>query len=131
MGNERKSRFARMGLLIDDRTNKRLSDLQTRRMPISEGDVRLVHSRRGSRHRTMDRAIAPRVTFDVAVIYDNEENLWVAQCDLLGIVTEAETFESLTQQVQGLVPDMIAVNQIELGHRKPYLNFSHLEEAVI
>lgn len=126
MGNERKSRFARMGLLIDDRTNKRLSDLQTRRMPISGEGVR-----RGVRHRTMDRAMSPRVTFDVAVIYDNEENLWVAQCDSLGIVTEAETFESLTQQVQGLVPDMIAVNQIELGHRKPYLNFSHLEEAVI
>ena len=126
MGNERKSRFARMGLLIDDRTNKRLSDLQTRRMPISGEGVR-----RGVRHRTMDRAVAPRVTIDVAVIYDNEENLWVAQCDLLGIVTEAETFESLTQQVQGLVPDMIAVNQIELGPRKPYLNFSHLEEAAI
>lgn len=115
-----------MGLLIDDRTNKRLSDLQTRRMPISGEGVR-----RGVRHRTMDRAVAPRVTIDVAVIYDNEENLWVAQCDLLGIVTEAETFESLTQQVQGLVPDMIAVNQIELGPRKPYLNFSHLEEAAI
>ena len=131
MGNERKSRFARMGLLIDDRTNKRLPDLQTRRMPMSGEDVHIGRSRRSTRHRTMDRAVAPRVTFDVAVIYDNEENLWVAQCDSLGIVTEAETFESLTQQVQGLVPDMIAVNQIELGHRKPYLNFSHLEEAVI
>lgn len=131
MGNERKSRFARMGLLIDDRTNKRLPDLQTRRMPISGENIHVVHSRRGTRHRTMDRAVAPRVTIDVAVIYDNEENLWVAQCDLLGIVTEAETFESLTQQVQGLVPDMIAVNQIELGPRKPYLNFSHLEEAAI
>ena len=126
MGTDRKSKHARMGLLIDDRTNKRLPDLQTRRMPISGEGVR-----KGVSHRTMDRAVAPRVTIDVAVIYDNEENLWVAQCDLLGIVTEAETFESLTQQVQGLVPDMIAVNQIELGPRKPYLNFSHLEEAVI
>lgn len=131
MGNERKSRFARMGLLIDDRTNKRLLDLQTRRMPMSGEDVHIVRSRRSTRHSTMDRAIAPRLTFDVAVIYDNEENLWVAECDSLGIVAEAKTFESLTQQVQGLVPDMIAVNKIELGHRKPYLNFSHLEEAVI
>ena len=131
MGNERKSKHARMGLLIDDRTNKRLSDLQTRRMPMSGEDVRISHSRRGTRHRTMDRAIAPRVTFDVAVIYDSEENLWVAQCDSLGIVTEANTFESLTQRVQGLIPDMIAVNKIELGYRKPYLNFTHLEEALI
>lgn len=131
MGNERKSRHARMGLLIDNGTSKRLPDLQTRRMPVSEEVVRIDHGSRGIRHRRMDRVAIPKVTFNVAVIYDNEENLWVAQCDSLGIVTEAKTFELLTQRVQGLVPDMIEANQIELGRRKPFLNFNHLEEAVI
>lgn len=131
MGNERKSRHARMGMFIDERNLKRMSDLQTRKMPIPGQDTRIAHGRETVRYRTMDRASNQKVTFDVAVIYDNEENLWVAECDLLGIVTEAKTFELLTQRVQDLVPDMIVANQIILAGRKPYLNFNHLEEAVI
>ena len=131
MGNERKSRHTRMGFLVDDSSSKRMADLQTRRMPMSGEGIPSAPRQRVIRHRTMDRAAPEKVTFDVVVIHDDEENVWVAECDLLGIVTEAKTFESLTQQVQDLVPDMIAANKIVLGGRKPYLNFSHLEEAVI
>lgn len=129
MGHSRKSRPTYMGLLVDDRTNKRLLNLQTRKMQLPE-DVS--HDRVvARRHPTKDRASISALTFNVAVIYDKEENLWVAECDSLGIVTEAKTFELLTQRVQDLVPDMIAANKVELGRKKPYLNFTHLEEAVI
>lgn len=131
MGNDRKSRHARMGLLIDERTCKRMPDLQTRRMPMLGENIRATPTRGVVRHGKVDRALIPKITFKVDVVFDNEENVWVASCDALGIVTEAKTFEALTQRVQDLVPEMIEANQILLGGRKPYLKFSHLEEAVI
>lgn len=63
-----------MGLLIDDRNNKRLVRFTNFEVMPMSGDVQVTIAK-GTRHRTMDQAIAPRVTFDVAVIYDSEENL--------------------------------------------------------
>ncbi|MDP9803223.1 DUF1902 domain-containing protein [Acinetobacter calcoaceticus] len=131
MGNDRKSKHATMWLARDEKAKKNLSELQTRRAPYPrESDSGVMH-RHPVRYRTMDRASVKTVTFNVSVIFDNEENVWVAECDALGIVTEAKSFEGLTKQVQELVPDMIEANQIQLGGKKPFLNFSHLEEAVI
>ena len=131
MGNECKSKNALMGLRIADRPIKRDIVPQTRSRSTSEDGVRLYKSRRGLRHLPKGQTIDLIIVFDIAVIYDSEEKLWVGECDSLGIVAEANTFESLTQLVQDLVPDMIEVNNIELGSNKPYLNFSHLEEAAI
>lgn len=131
MGNDRKSKHATMWLARDEKAKKNLSELQTRRSPYPRVTSSVDNTGTPVRYRTMDRASVRTLTFNVSVIFDNEENLWVAECDALGIVTEAKSFEDLTKQVQELVPDMIEANQIQLGGRKPYLNFSHLEEAVI
>jgi hypothetical protein len=131
MGNDRKSKHATMWLLRDEKARKNLSELQVRRAPYPRESDSGVAQRQNFRYRTVDRSSIKTVTFNVSVVFDSEENLWVAECDALGIVTEAKSFEVLTKQVQELVPDMIEANRIILGGRKPFLNFSHLEEAVI
>ncbi|EMH1276876.1 DUF1902 domain-containing protein [Enterobacter hormaechei] len=34
--------------------------------------------------------------FDVDVFHDHKDNVWVAKCDVLGLVTNAATYEELT-----------------------------------
>lgn len=131
MGNDRKSKQGAMWLVRDEKAKKNLSELQTRRSPFPRLSGSVDKYGKPIRSRTMDRASVQTLTFNVSVIFDNEENVWVAECDALGIVTEAKSFENLTKQVQDLVPDMIEANRIHLGGKKPYLNFTHVEEAVI
>lgn len=131
MGNDRKSKHAAMWLARDEKAKNKLSELQTRRSPYPRVSSRVDNTGTRVRYRTMDRASVRKVTFNVSVIFDNVENVWVAECDALGIVTEAKSFEDLTKQVQELVPDMIEANRIHLDGKTPFLNFSHVEEAVI
>lgn len=78
---------------------------------------------------TQDRATI--ATLDVEVLYDAEAKVWVADCEPLGIVTEAATYEAVIQQVRELVPDMLMENNINLGNQKLYLNFQHIDESAI
>lgn len=48
--------------------------------------------------------------FNVEVCHDQEENVWVAQCDDLGLVTEAETYEELTERVWDIAPELFEMN---------------------
>ncbi len=48
--------------------------------------------------------------FNVEVCHDHEENVWVAQCDDLGLVTEADTYEELTQRVWEVAPELYEMN---------------------
>lgn len=48
--------------------------------------------------------------FDVKVCHDHDENLWVAECDVLGLVTEAGTYEELIERVWGIAPDLYEIN---------------------
>lgn len=48
--------------------------------------------------------------FDVKVRHDHDENLWVAECDALGLVTEAPTYEELTERVWQIAPELYEMN---------------------
>ncbi|GKW21883.1 hypothetical protein PEC302107_36120 [Pectobacterium araliae] len=46
--------------------------------------------------------------YTVNVIHD--ENVWVGVCDDLGLVTEAETYEALTERVWEIAPELCELN---------------------
>ncbi|WP_431612837.1 DUF1902 domain-containing protein [Enterobacter chengduensis] len=48
--------------------------------------------------------------FDVNVCHDHHENVWVAECDALGLVTEAATYEELTERVWEVAPELYELN---------------------
>jgi hypothetical protein len=48
--------------------------------------------------------------FDVDVYYDHKDNVWIAQCDALGLVTEAATYEELTGRVWEIAPELYGMN---------------------
>lgn len=48
--------------------------------------------------------------FDVKVCHDHDENVWVAECDALGLVTEASTYEELTERVWAIAPELYEMN---------------------
>ncbi|MCS3431622.1 DUF1902 domain-containing protein [Klebsiella sp. BIGb0407] len=48
--------------------------------------------------------------FEVNIHHDHEENVWVAECDALGLVTEAGTYEELTERVWEIVPELYEIN---------------------
>lgn len=58
--------------------------------------------------RRLDRLNSP---FTVNVIHDGD--VWVATCDELGLVTEAQDYESLTQRVWDVAGDMLDENDID------------------
>jgi predicted RNase H-like HicB family nuclease len=46
----------------------------------------------------------------VSAFWDDEANVWVAESDdVLGLVTEAESIEKLTQKLQVLIPELIGL----------------------
>lgn len=49
-------------------------------------------------------------SFDVDVCHDHEDKVWVAQCDALGLVTEAATHEELTGRVWEIAPELYGMN---------------------
>ncbi len=49
-------------------------------------------------------------SFDVQIEHDNESGYWFAECNQLGLVTEAENLDALTNKVQKLAPDMAIEN---------------------
>lgn len=65
--------------------------------------------------------------FQVEVTQDGD--LWIAECDALGIVTEAESFEELESNTWGLVPDLVALNQVDINPDDVRLSFTHTVTA--
>lgn len=49
-------------------------------------------------------------SFDVNVCHDHDDNVWVAECDALGLVTEAPTYEELTERVWQIAPELYEMN---------------------
>lgn len=69
-----------------------------------------------------------KILVDVNISFDSECNLWVADCESLGINTEAETYEAITQIVRDLVPEMLNENNINLGNQSITLCFKQYYE---
>jgi Domain of unknown function (DUF1902) len=68
-------------------------------------------------------------TFAVEVTRDDETGYWVAQCDALGVVTEATSYEALTVRVWQIAPEMAESHGIDLSTKILRLRFEHLETA--
>ncbi|SEF43063.1 DUF1902 domain-containing protein [Oceanospirillum linum] len=57
------------------------------------------------------------------------DGMYTAECDALSLVTEAKTFEELTELVWELVPDMIEVNELEIDPDSVRLRFEMAQSA--
>lgn len=62
--------------------------------------------------------------FDVNVCHDHEDNVWVAQCDALGLVTEAATYEELTERVWEIAPELYVMNGLGSNPARISLSFN-------
>jgi len=49
------------------------------------------------------------LAFTVNVFY--EEGIWTAECDALGLVTEADSYEALIKQACEIAPELFALNR--------------------
>ena len=67
--------------------------------------------------------------FTVDVLFDAEADVWVAQCDALGIATEAADYEALTRRVWVVAPEMYAANGFGAQTDNFRLAFRHTQEA--
>ena len=50
----------------------------------------------------------------VQVEYDEEARVWIAQNDVLGLATEADTLEVLTYKLQEMIPELVELNEIDV-----------------
>lgn len=51
----------------------------------------------------------------VNVSHDSECGMWVAVCDEIGLVTESETYEGLTERVWEIAPEIAVENGINVS----------------
>lgn len=72
----------------------------------------------GSVKRRLDRIAPPYI---VNIYHDNE--VWVATCDDLGLVTEAPDYESLTERVWEVAGDLLTENDIDQPFETLRLSF--------
>lgn len=63
--------------------------------------------------------------FVVNVIRDEE--MWIAECDELGLVTEAESYEALTARAWEIAPELAELNGVPVGPEGLSLLFQHYE----
>ncbi|MBU0500936.1 MAG: DUF1902 domain-containing protein [Gammaproteobacteria bacterium] len=64
-------------------------------------------------------------TLAVNVTRDGE--MWIAECDELGLVTEAESYESLTARAWEIAPELAELDGISVGLEGLSLLFQHYE----
>lgn len=58
------------------------------------------------------RSTRSRLPFVAEVIYDAECDMWVASCDVLGVVTEAPSYEAVTARFWEIAPEVAVENGI-------------------
>lgn len=62
--------------------------------------------------------------FDITVIYDSKVNVFVANCEKLCLVSEAETLAELQQRIIDVVPELIVLNHVPIKSNSVTLNFN-------
>lgn len=61
--------------------------------------------------------------FDVNVsVY---KGIWAAECDLLGLVTEADSYEELTERALEIAPELAELNNVGTESEIIRLRFYH------
>ncbi|WP_404419068.1 DUF1902 domain-containing protein [Marinospirillum sp.] len=63
------------------------------------------------------------------VIVTQGDGMYTAECDALSLVTEARTFEELTERVWELAPDMIEANDLAMDPETLRLRFEVQQDA--
>ena len=63
----------------------------------------------------------------VHVTFDN--GIWTAECDVLGLVTEADTYEALIERVWLIAPELAELNNVEFHVDNMCFHFYHEEIA--
>jgi predicted RNase H-like HicB family nuclease len=54
-----------------------------------------------------------QVSCKIGAFWDGEAEVWVATSkDVLGLATEAETLEALSQKLRTMVPELLQLNQV-------------------
>ena len=66
-------------------------------------------------------------TMSFTVHVSEEDGIWTAVSDELGLVTEAEDFASLTRRAWEILPDLLALNGYEVPPGGVQLRFEHIE----
>jgi hypothetical protein len=51
----------------------------------------------------------------LAVQVTHADGMWIAECAVIGLVTEAETYEALTQRVWAIAPELAALNHLDIA----------------
>lgn len=61
--------------------------------------------------------------FVVNVIHDD---MWIAECDELGLVTEAKTYDELTEKVWEIAPELYEING--MGDQSEVIRLKFIQE---
>ncbi|SFM56311.1 DUF1902 domain-containing protein [Nitrosomonas communis] len=61
--------------------------------------------------------------FIVKVSHDYESGMWIAVCDEIGLATESETYEGLTERVWEIAPEIAAENDIDVSIDSMIISF--------
>ncbi|EPZ5817772.1 DUF1902 domain-containing protein [Klebsiella pneumoniae] len=61
--------------------------------------------------------------FKVNVCHDTEENVWVAYCEDLGLSTEADSYEDLTERVWEIASELYEMNGYKGNLKRLHLSF--------
>ena len=67
--------------------------------------------------------------FVVHVIHDTKSGMWIAICDKIGLATEAETYEKLTERVWEIAPEIARENGIDVRVETMCLIFQQNQTA--
>lgn len=68
-------------------------------------------------------------TFTVNVSHDTESGMWIALCDEIGLATESETYEGLTERVWETAPEIATENGFEIDTEALRINFQQIQTA--
>jgi hypothetical protein len=68
-------------------------------------------------------------TREFTIQVTEHNGVWVAECDAIGLVTEADSFEELTRRAWEIAPELAELNGYPLQPGMLRLRFEHVETA--
>jgi hypothetical protein len=82
-------------------------------------------------HGCMSNVIHFPSTVVVTVIHDPEDGMWIAECDVLHLVTEAPSFDALVARVKEVAPDCIECNAFPINPAALRLRFEFEQDMPV
>ena len=56
------------------------------------------------------------------------DGIWIAENDDLGLVTEAKSYDDLTERVWEIAPELAELNELDVDVEDMRISFQHLEQ---